>query len=171
MQFTSDIAGSVVKIRFDKPATASGGHTGHLWDGSGNLLGTVAFTNETASGWQEATLATPVAISASTPYVVSYSETGDFSFTIDYFDSGKDMPPLHVPAGGGTYGAVGTFPSSSYANSSYWVDVVVAAGGGGSSASAGSGASSSSGSSSSGGGAGGASSGSTGGAGGGDGGV
>ena len=62
---------SVVKIRFDKPASASGTHTGNLWDGSGNLLATVAFLRtRPASGRQEATLATaPVAIAASTPYV------------------------------------------------------------------------------------------------------
>jgi Domain of unknown function (DUF4082) len=125
MQFTSDLATTVTKLRFFKVAGATGTHVGHLWDGAGNLLATATYTNETASGWQEVTLSAPVAINANTEYVTSYSESGGFGFTLDYFDSAKDVPPLHVPASGGVYGAQGSFPTLVYLNSNYWVDAVI----------------------------------------------
>jgi hypothetical protein len=39
---------------------------------SGTLLGQVTFTNESASGWQEADFPSPVPVAADTTYVVSY---------------------------------------------------------------------------------------------------
>jgi hypothetical protein len=126
MQFTSDNAGNVIRVRFYKAVGASGTHVGHLWDGSGNLLGSVTFTNETASGWQEATFASPIAIAASTLYVISYSEINGFPYTLNQFQTGLDVPPLHVPAPGGVYATPGgNFPTQVYADSNYWVDVVV----------------------------------------------
>ena len=49
-----------------------------------------------------------------------------FSFAANYFDATTDVVPLHVPAFGGVYAAMGSFPTSVYANANYWVDVVVA---------------------------------------------
>jgi Domain of unknown function (DUF4082) len=126
MKFTYDNPGVVTKLRFFKPAGASGTHVGHLWDGAGTLLATANYGTETASGWQEVTLSTPVPITAGTPYVVSYAEHGGFAFTSHGFDTGVDAPPLHVPAFGGTYQRPeGTFPSLVWFNSNFWLDVVV----------------------------------------------
>ena len=47
-----------------------------LWSATGNLLATATFTNETASGWQQVNLATPVVVTAGTTYVVSYHTNG-----------------------------------------------------------------------------------------------
>ena len=44
---------------------------GHVWNAGGKLLATVTFTNESASGWQQQALPTPVALPANTDYVVS----------------------------------------------------------------------------------------------------
>ena len=60
MKFRSTVAGKVTALRFFKGATNTGTHTGHLWTSTGTLLATATFTNETATGWQEVTLATPV---------------------------------------------------------------------------------------------------------------
>jgi hypothetical protein len=124
MQFASDIDGHVTKIRFYKVAGSTGAHTGNLWDAGGALLASVNFTGETASGWQIAVVSPPVAITAGATYVVSYSESAGFGYDFNYFDTGKDTGPLHVPAQGGVYGhGLGTFPTDAYNGSNYWVDV------------------------------------------------
>ena len=46
-------------IRFYKGPDNTGTHVGHLWTGSGTLLGEATFTGESASGWQEVRLRRP----------------------------------------------------------------------------------------------------------------
>jgi len=65
MKFRSSLDGLVRGLRFYKGAGNTGAHYGHLWAASDHsLLATVLFTNETPSGWQEATFESPVAITA-----------------------------------------------------------------------------------------------------------
>jgi hypothetical protein len=136
VKFRSDVAGAITGIRFYKGAGNSGTHTGSLWNSGGTLLATGTFVNETATGWQQLTFASPVAISANTTYVASYhTDTGAFSMNIGYFvTQGADAPPLHalqsgVDGGNGMFvgGSGGQFPSSVSGNN-YWVDVVFSAG-------------------------------------------
>lgn len=70
--FIPRVSGSVVGIRFYKGSGNTGIHTGSLWTSSGTRLATATFTNETATGWQTVTLATPVNVSAGQRYVASY---------------------------------------------------------------------------------------------------
>ncbi|HKA28556.1 MAG TPA: DUF4082 domain-containing protein, partial [Candidatus Binatia bacterium] len=72
VKFRSDVAGTITGIRFYKSAANTGTHVGNLWTTAGAKLGTVTFTGETASGWQQMNFATPVAIQANTVYVASY---------------------------------------------------------------------------------------------------
>src|SRR5205823_7921229 len=103
-----------------------------LWASDGTLMGSATFTSETASGWQEVSLATPVAIMANAVYVASYyTPSGHYSVTRNYFTSaGADAPPLHaLPSatsvnGVFRYGSSG-FPSTSYQDTNYWIDVVL----------------------------------------------
>ena len=136
VKFRSDVAGSIAGIRFYKGAGNNGTHTGSLWTSTGSLLATGTFVNETATGWQQLTFASPVAISANTTYVASYhTDTGAFAMNIGYFlTQGADAPPLHalqsgVDGGNGMYvgGSGGQFPSGASGNN-YWVDVVFNAG-------------------------------------------
>lgn len=133
VKFRSDVSGTVSGVRFYKAGTNSGTHTGSLWTGSGTRLATATFTDETASGWQQADFATPVAISANTVYVVSYhTSSGHYSDNLNYFTGkGVDSPPLHALADGVSgvngvfaYGAASNFPSQGWNSSNYWVDVV-----------------------------------------------
>jgi hypothetical protein len=98
-------------------------------------------TNETASGWQQVTLPSPVAVAANTYYVASYfAPQGGFAVDKFYFQSNAlDNGILHAPAntGGNTNGVyafagAGTFPTLTLNSSNYWVDVVfdTTAGGG-----------------------------------------
>jgi hypothetical protein len=94
-------------------------------------LATVTFTNETAAGWQEARLATPVALTANTTYVVSYyTSAGNYAVNDGYFGSSVNSGPLYAPADGEAagngvylYGPSG-FPTETYEASNYWVDLV-----------------------------------------------
>ncbi len=108
---------------------------GSLWTTGGALLGRVTFAGESASGWQQATLATPVTIAANTVYVVSYlAPAGHYAGDNNGFlAAGVDTPPLHALRDGTAganglylYGSKSAFPSASYASSNYWVDVVFA---------------------------------------------
>ncbi|BCT75478.1 hypothetical protein SCMU_13200 [Sinomonas cyclohexanicum] len=134
MQFTSDAAGSVTALRFYKGAQNTGTHVGHLWTSSGTLLASVTFSGETASGWQTATLSSPVAISANITYVVSYyAPNGFYSANGGYFTTSADAPPLHGLQSTAShlnglyrYGSSG-FPTSSYNAANYWVDLVFSA--------------------------------------------
>lgn len=132
VRFTSDVAGYVSAIRFYKGSTNTGTHLGHVWSAAGDLLGSVTFTSETASGWQQANFSTPVAITANTVYIASYyTPTGNYAANAAYFASaGVDAPPLHllkdgVAGGNGTYAyGTGSFPYSSYNATNYWVEPV-----------------------------------------------
>ena len=72
VRFRSSRAGEIVGIRFYKTRGNSGRHTGTLWSSSGRKLARVRFKKETASGWQSARFAEPVAIKAGTTYIASY---------------------------------------------------------------------------------------------------
>ena len=63
---TSPVCGST------RAAGNTGTHTGSLWNTTGTKLGTVTFTGETATGWQQATLSRTRAVTANTTYVASY---------------------------------------------------------------------------------------------------
>jgi hypothetical protein len=131
VKFRSSQAGYISAIRFYKGNLDTGTHTGSLWTSAGTLLATAPFVGETASGWQEVTLPSPVAIAANTTYVASYHSTpGYYVATLGYFTAAVTTGPLTALADGTDgpnglyrYGATG-FPTSSYNSSNYWVDVV-----------------------------------------------
>ena len=133
VKFKSEVAGTITGIRFYKAMANTGTHIGNLWSSEGTLLGTATFANETASGWQQALFATPVAIASNTMYVASYhANNGHYSADDYYFiERGVDRPPLHaladgVSGGNGVYayGASSAFPNQTWNVANYWVDVV-----------------------------------------------
>lgn len=134
VRFRADLDGSITALRFYKSAANTGVHVGNLWSSEGVLLGSVTFAGETASGWQQAALPTPVPITAGTTYVASYfAPNGRYAVDSLYFSGyGVDRGPLHAPAETATesngviaYGA-SAFPSNSTPGNNYWVDVVFA---------------------------------------------
>src|SRR5256885_387053 len=132
-KFRSDVDGYVTGVRFYKGTGNTGTHVGHLWATDGRNLGTVTFAGETASGWQQATFAAPVGITANTTYIVSYyAPTGHYADDGGFFATrGVDNAPLHalqdgVDGANGVYryGLAGGFPTNTWQSSNYWVDVV-----------------------------------------------
>ncbi len=133
VKFTSDVKGLVSAVRFYKGSGNTGTHVGALWTSTGTLLGSVTFTGETASGWQQMMFASPIQIAANTVYVVSYlAPVGHYAGDNGGFSSaGIDNPPLHalqdgVSGGNGIYlyKTTNGFPNATWASSNYWVDVV-----------------------------------------------
>src|SRR5689334_7323252 len=72
VEFRSDQAGFITGVRFYKGASNTGTHIGNLWSATGTLLGSATFTNESATGWQQASFGAPVQIAANTTYIASY---------------------------------------------------------------------------------------------------
>jgi hypothetical protein len=66
VKFRSEVNAPITGLRFYKSPANTGTHTGHLWNEAGTLLGSLTFTNESASGWQEASFASPIPITANT---------------------------------------------------------------------------------------------------------
>jgi hypothetical protein len=131
VQFTPSVSGTITGLKFYKGPLNTGTHVADLWSSSGQLLATATFTGETASGWQQVSFSQPVAVTAGTTYVASYhTNVGEYAVDRNYFNAAYSSGPLQVPANGGVYayGAAGTFPTSSYQGSNYWVDVVLAPG-------------------------------------------
>ncbi len=133
VRFTSDVAGTITALRFYKGSTNTGTHIGNLWTNDGTLLATTIFSNETDSGWQQQSLATPVSISPNTAYVVSYhTDAGNYAYDQGYLGSAPfDNVPLHAPQDGANPNGVflygdSAFPTGTYLSTNYYVDVVLA---------------------------------------------
>jgi methionine-rich copper-binding protein CopC len=133
LRFRANINGYITGIRFYKGAGNTGAHVGHLWTNAGAQLASVTFTDETASGWQQANFTTPVQVTAGVTYVVSYyAPLGHYAANPGYFaTSGFDGGTVQALRDGfdganGVYRYVsgGGFPSSTFNSTNYWVDVV-----------------------------------------------
>src|SRR5439155_10680162 len=100
-KFQSDSNGYITALRFYKFPTNTGTHVGDLWSRTGTRLATVTFTNETASGWQQMNLPSPIAVTANTTYVAAYQTTvGHYAVNSQFFGTGVNNPPLHALATG-----------------------------------------------------------------------
>jgi Domain of unknown function (DUF4082)/Bacterial Ig-like domain/Cohesin domain/FlgD Ig-like domain/Bacterial Ig domain len=131
-RFRTSIDGYITGIRYYKSAANTGTHIGELYTNTGTRLAQATFTGESASGWQEVSFASPVAITQGTTYVAAYfSPGGTYAATHNVFNSAVVNGPMRGLADGedganGVYGYTSTpaFPSSSYLSSGYYVDAV-----------------------------------------------
>ncbi|GAA3088865.1 hypothetical protein GCM10010485_28860 [Streptosporangium carneum] len=131
VKFTPASSGYITGVRFYKGTQNTGTHVGSLWSSGGQLLARATFSNETASGWQQVSFSSPVAVTAGTTYVVSYHTAGFYSITRPFFTQAYTNGPLTAPSdaasgGNGVYVYNGTsaFPAYTYQATNYWVDVV-----------------------------------------------
>lgn len=126
VRFRSDAHGSITGIRFYKGARNEGPHVGSLWSGDGVALATARFTDESPTGWQTALFDRPVGIVKGSTYVASYlAPHGHYSVGIGDLSRQVSRGGLTVPVGGGVYAyGAGAFPTQSYKNANYFVDVI-----------------------------------------------
>ena len=126
MKFRASAAGQITGIRFWKDSKEVGTHTGRIWSSTGTQLASVTFSGETASGWQQQSLAAPLAIAANTTYVVTVNTAGTY-----YVDNTTGLATQitngnlsSVVGGNGVYGPVGAFPTNTFQSSNYFRDIV-----------------------------------------------
>lgn len=126
VKFSSKVDGQITGLRFYKGQANTGTHTGALYSSSGAVLAGVTFSPETASGWQTASLASPVNITKGTTYEAAYlAPKGRYAGDNGGFNKVVVSGDLTAPVGAGVYayGSKITFPKSSYGNTNYYVDV------------------------------------------------
>src|SRR5690606_23804017 len=132
VKFRSSQKGRITGIRFYKGAHTAGAYTVHLWNAAGAPLATATLDADTATGWQQVALDTPVAIQANTTYIASYfSKAGDYATTNPFFTKAVVNGSLRAlaegedgPNGLYKYADKPAFPDKSFGTSNYWVDVV-----------------------------------------------
>ena len=115
-------------IRFYKDGRETGVHTGNVWTSSGVKLATAIFGNETASGWQQQALATPLQLQPGTVYVISVNINAYYVATSAGLATQFSSGPLHSVADGadGVYALTGgSFPSQTWNSTNYFVDVLI----------------------------------------------
>jgi hypothetical protein len=126
MKFRVARAGQITAIRYWKASSDSGTHVGRIWSASGTQLSSVTFTGETASGWQQQALGTPLAVQANTTYIVSVNIINNYPFTDSGLATSIVNADISSVADGtnGVFGSPFAFPTNSFHNSNYFRDIV-----------------------------------------------
>jgi hypothetical protein len=122
IEFSASVSGEITHIRFWKAVGETGQHVGRIWNTAGQELAEVTFNCETASGWQQAALSTPLPITAGVRYRVTYNINTLVAKTFNVLDSPITIGPL---TGWGSWFSTpaGTFPTSG-SGSNLFADVV-----------------------------------------------
>lgn len=125
MKFQASTPGQITAIRFWKAPSETGTHIGHIWSATGTLLASVNFSGETASGWQTQQLSSPLTIAANTTYVVSVTVNSYYVATLGGLATSVVNGSLSSVADGrnGVFGAAKAFPTNTYQNANYFVDL------------------------------------------------
>ena len=124
LRFTPAVDGFITGIRYYRDAANTGTHKGKLYTSSGTVLATVTFDND-GTGWQQAKFDAAVPVNAGTTYVAGYyAPNGHYSASSGYFTNQVVNAPLASVGSGGVYADGDGFPSKSYKETNYYVDVV-----------------------------------------------
>jgi len=129
VKFQSARAGEITALRYYRSPSDTGAHVGHLWTAGGATLATITFANETAAGWQQQALTTPVYIEPHMTYVASVNANGYFVSSVGALASPVANGDLATVADGadGVFGSPNAFPTNTYQNTNYFRDVVFTA--------------------------------------------
>lgn len=122
VEFSASVNGEITHIRYWKAAGEPGPHSGRIWSPSGQELATVTFTCETASGWQQAALTTPLPITAGVRYRATYSANLTVAKTFSVLNAPITTGPL--TAWGSWFSSpAGSYPTTG-SGSNLFADVV-----------------------------------------------
>jgi hypothetical protein len=134
MKFRSDAAGKVTGMRFWKgDAGNNGTHIALLYSSTGQLLAQAPFAGETSTGWQTVMFSSPADIAANTTYIAAYFTSSGYAVSRNFFSSqGVNNGVLHALQSGVDgpnmvyqYASTPQFPTNTWQDSNYWVDVLV----------------------------------------------
>jgi hypothetical protein len=131
LKFRPLVDGTITAIRFfrtnnDTVTT----RTGRLWTSNGTPLASAVFSSPNASGWQQVTLATPVAVTAGTTYVVSVNSGNSSAYQAEGLATPIRSGALESIADGqnGVQNDTSSaFPSASFDRANFFRDVVFVA--------------------------------------------
>lgn len=138
IRFASSVDGEIDSVtfhrtpgsRFPAPAFA---YEVRLWNAETGAQLARGFARNPTEGKLTGIVDVPVPIRAGVQYIASYcASKGGYAFSPDYFDDDKRIGNFTVGSEVGTwqgagvygYGPAGTFPTESFRNGHYWVDVV-----------------------------------------------
>lgn len=124
--FEVDEPGLIHGIRIWRRELDANGAVGALYNYSGDLLASADFPDDEL-GWIFAEFDEPVSIANFTSYIAAYhSPDGRFVSSPNFFDEDYESGHFVLPNGGnGRYAYDGSliFPTNSFSDSNYWVDV------------------------------------------------
>ena len=126
----ADSNGYLMAVRFYKPLRATATtHAVHVWTMTGTLLASGMSTHETAAGWQEVPLSTPVPVQQGTNYIISYySSDNTYTYSLGGLTTQVGTGILHANANGAWYyPGADVFPNqngSGNASVNFWADAV-----------------------------------------------
>jgi hypothetical protein len=129
-KFYSDVSGTITQVRLYTAAPESGAHTVRIWrvsDGS-LLAGPFTWTITAGTeGWKTFALPSALSIAANTDYIIDISNGSDHYYAEE--PNGFAAPivnsHLHTYVGSGIYSTtLGTMPTSTWQNTSYFRDIV-----------------------------------------------
>ncbi|MGZ6456141.1 MAG: DUF4082 domain-containing protein [Bdellovibrio sp.] len=136
LKFQALTDGTVSAVRFYRGVAIPSGYRASLWDSNGNLLATgiIIEGQSPVPGWQTVQFSNPVSITANTTYVASYfASNGQYAFEegMDYDITNGNLVALGGIDNDGNgvykYDSVSGFPTDTYNNTNYFVDVVFTA--------------------------------------------
>jgi hypothetical protein len=125
-RFTSAVSGNITGIRFYRAATAPTSAIGLLFTDDGTELQRVTFGSLT-TGWNTATFATPISITAGLYYRAEYFSSGPYVATSGQFTT--SVTNGHLTATGGYFGYDTTpiFATGQSGGGGYFADVMFVA--------------------------------------------
>jgi hypothetical protein len=129
MKFRVARSGQITGIRYWKASSDTGTHIGRIWSAAGTQLAAVTFAGESASGWQQQLLSTPLPIPANTTYVVSVNIAAYYPFTNGGLATSIVNGDISSVADGnnGVFGPAFGFPTNSFQSSNYFRDILFVA--------------------------------------------
>jgi Domain of unknown function (DUF4082) len=135
VKFRVGVAGKITAVRFYRGAAIAAGYRVNLWDGAGTQLATAQLIEGQGPtpSWQQASFA-PVAVTPGQVYVASYfASEGNYAaqnhgFASEIRNGNLLVAPASSAILGGNgvyaYGSTSSFPTSTYQETNYFVDVV-----------------------------------------------
>jgi Domain of unknown function (DUF4082) len=131
VKFRSSLPGKVSGIRFYRGATSRDGYAVKLFATGGSLLAAAKTWKDTCAVpcWEQVNFLSPVTVAANTTYVAAYyTSNGRYAADKNGLTNGYSAGPLTVPpsgtaGGNGVYTYSTGFPSQTWDDSNYFVDV------------------------------------------------
>ena len=122
-------AGKVIGVRFYKGPQNTGTHIGNLWSSAGALLAIATFSNETASGWQQANFASPVSRDGrsylcrllSLPVALYSADSNYFASAVTRWPADGSLSWANGGNRSYAYSSSSVFPTGTFNAANYWV--------------------------------------------------